>query len=462
MKRQQAGVALADAIEQEIRQARHPPGSVLAFENELQVRHNAGRAVVRQAVRILEQRGIAHMRRGNGGGLVIAQPKPEAASRALSIVIESQLADFADLAALIKITDDHLYLDCAAHLEREVCEGLRSLVQTLDRLSDAEFLRVGGHRQLQASLRKAFGEPAALLAHQTCMDWGIDLIPSEVNLAEERRRGEFWERSIQVVEALIAGDVPLLFELRSIQWRMFEGSWPDWRKMNRDQQRVVPKLQESEAPTVESSAERLAREILRDIRLREWQVGARLGGADELMKRYDASPNVLRQAIRMLEEYSAVQMQRGRSGGLLVAAPDPEVAVQRAVAYLGSTSMQPQNIYSYLTRLLLEALSRSGDANHAAALASFRTALDGAAAANSRAVRESHGELYLAIARLSGNAALQIFVRILTRCLPQAAYVRSAKTSVLPMLEDVYQSIAVRDVARARRAFLQYAQEVLR
>ena len=136
MKRQQAGVALADAIEKEIRKDRHLPGAVLAFENELQSRHQVGRSVVRQAVRILEQRGIAYMRRGNGGGLIVTEPKPQAAIRVLSIVLESQLADFADLATLVKVTDEHLYLDCAARVDEEECERLRALVKRLQRLSD--------------------------------------------------------------------------------------------------------------------------------------------------------------------------------------------------------------------------------------------------------------------------------------------------------------------------------------
>jgi DNA-binding GntR family transcriptional regulator len=67
MKQQSAGVALADEIEHEIRSAQHAPDSVLAFENELQARHGAGRSVVRQAIRILVQRGVVYTRRGKGG-----------------------------------------------------------------------------------------------------------------------------------------------------------------------------------------------------------------------------------------------------------------------------------------------------------------------------------------------------------------------------------------------------------
>jgi hypothetical protein len=46
------------------------PGSVFASEQDLQSRSEVGRSVVRLAVRLLEQRGVASMRRGVGGGLI--------------------------------------------------------------------------------------------------------------------------------------------------------------------------------------------------------------------------------------------------------------------------------------------------------------------------------------------------------------------------------------------------------
>src|ERR1700723_385573 len=87
-----AGVQLADRLASSLIALRAAPGTVVASEPELMARHPAGRPVFRQAVRILEERGIAHMRRGHGGGLVVDEPSADFAGRALSIVIES-LAD---------------------------------------------------------------------------------------------------------------------------------------------------------------------------------------------------------------------------------------------------------------------------------------------------------------------------------------------------------------------------------
>ncbi len=54
-----AGMLLADEIERQIREACLLPGSVFASEQELQSRSEAGRSVVRHAVRLLEQRGAS-------------------------------------------------------------------------------------------------------------------------------------------------------------------------------------------------------------------------------------------------------------------------------------------------------------------------------------------------------------------------------------------------------------------
>src|SRR3546814_1199784 len=58
-------------------------------------------------------------------------------------------------------------------------------------------------------------------------------------------------------------------------------------------------------------ADFLVREILDEIRVRQWREGERLGTTRELMDRYDVSLPVLRQALRVLEESGAVRISRG-------------------------------------------------------------------------------------------------------------------------------------------------------
>ncbi|OBF13091.1 GntR family transcriptional regulator [Mycobacterium sp. ACS4054] len=63
-------------------------GSVLGTEAALLERYRVSRAVFREAVRLLEYHSIAHMRRGPGGGLVIAQPQAQASIDTIAMYLQ--------------------------------------------------------------------------------------------------------------------------------------------------------------------------------------------------------------------------------------------------------------------------------------------------------------------------------------------------------------------------------------
>lgn len=63
-------------------------GSVLGTEAALLERYRVSRAVMREAVRLLEYHSIAHMRRGPGGGLVIAQPQAQASIDTIALYLQ--------------------------------------------------------------------------------------------------------------------------------------------------------------------------------------------------------------------------------------------------------------------------------------------------------------------------------------------------------------------------------------
>ncbi len=65
-------------------------GTVLGSENELVTRYGVSRAVLREAVRLLEYHSVARMRRGPGGGLVVAEPEPQASIDTMALLLEYQ------------------------------------------------------------------------------------------------------------------------------------------------------------------------------------------------------------------------------------------------------------------------------------------------------------------------------------------------------------------------------------
>jgi DNA-binding FadR family transcriptional regulator len=77
----------AAKIELSIVEQGWPLGMVIGSEADLLAEYGVSRAVLREAVRLLEHDHVAHMRRGPGGGLVVAEPDAEAVTRVASIYL---------------------------------------------------------------------------------------------------------------------------------------------------------------------------------------------------------------------------------------------------------------------------------------------------------------------------------------------------------------------------------------
>jgi DNA-binding FadR family transcriptional regulator len=84
------GEILAERIENEIVSSGWQVGEVLGSEAELIQQYGVSRAVFREAMRIVDHHGVAEMRRGPGGGLVVAQPDLGAVVRAVVLHLEFQ------------------------------------------------------------------------------------------------------------------------------------------------------------------------------------------------------------------------------------------------------------------------------------------------------------------------------------------------------------------------------------
>ena len=82
------GEVLAERIEDEIIERGWPVGQVLGSEADLIGKYDVSRAVFREAMRIVDHHGVAEMRRGPGGGLVVAAPDLEAVIRTVALQLE--------------------------------------------------------------------------------------------------------------------------------------------------------------------------------------------------------------------------------------------------------------------------------------------------------------------------------------------------------------------------------------
>src|SRR3954449_13331279 len=79
---------VARRIEADVVARGWPVGTSLGSEPELRARHGVSRAVLREAVRLLEHHQVARMRRGPGGGLFVTAPDADPATGAVVIYLE--------------------------------------------------------------------------------------------------------------------------------------------------------------------------------------------------------------------------------------------------------------------------------------------------------------------------------------------------------------------------------------
>jgi hypothetical protein len=154
-------------------------------------------------------------------------------------------------------------------------------------------------------------------------------------------------------------------------------------------------------------------------------------------------------------------MQRGRAGGLLVAAPDEGVAVQRAVSYLRWANANPADLHLFLIQIVLEALNRSQNTLDRKSLPELRAVIDQMRMRDVKRDRHARQAPYLAITRLSKSPAMQLFARILLECLPEQVQGRHAQPAEAhALLDEMFDSVITGNTPKARRAFLQYAAHV--
>jgi DNA-binding FadR family transcriptional regulator len=82
------GEVVAATIADDIAASGWRVGSVFGTETELLERYRVSRAVLREAVRLLEYHAIAHMRRGPGGGLVVTKPEAQASIDTIALYLQ--------------------------------------------------------------------------------------------------------------------------------------------------------------------------------------------------------------------------------------------------------------------------------------------------------------------------------------------------------------------------------------
>lgn len=205
----------------------------------------------------------------------------------------------------------------------------------------------------------------------------------------------------------------------------------------------------------------LAAQIEADIISMGWPVGQLLGSEVELMDRYGVSRSIFREAIRLLEHRLIVESRRGRGGGLFVAEPDPTVIADAVSLFLRYRQVGMQDLFEVRLALELVSVRLAAERTNEADVIRLRALADLPAQPTPQQVADRSAEFHNAVAEISGNAAVHLFVQVVTEL--TEAMVDHEPASHIPSAvaqahQGIVDAIAGLDPMLAQRRMLRHFQ----
>lgn len=200
-------------------------------------------------------------------------------------------------------------------------------------------------------------------------------------------------------------------------------------------------------------AEVVAAKIEREIIAQNWPVGRVLGSEADLIKRFDVSRAVFREAVRLLEADMIAKMRPGPNGGLIVIAPDADAVAHTMALYLTYEKVSVQQLLDMRSVVEGHAAALAAENGSEADHAKLRALL----ASEIKCVEEdwhSARDFHILIAQMSGNPATVLMVQSLIMLTEQQTAPmrtrRAAATNVNKIHEKVGSAILQRKPEAAR------------
>ncbi|MER6956315.1 MULTISPECIES: FCD domain-containing protein [unclassified Streptomyces] len=394
-----------------------PVGESLGSEVDLREHLGVSRAVLREAVRLVEHHQVARMRRGPNGGLIVCAPDAGPATRAMVIYLEYVGTSVTDLLEARRLLEP---IAAGLAADRVTEEGIATLRATLDaELAHRDDPSVHSQDPLHPVLGQLSGNPVLHLFIDvlTRLTARYAHTSRRVSKAEMHAAKDISHRAHRaVVDAVIADDgaraqTELTAHLESV------AAWIEKHRVRRGQRIagnvIQPELVEGPRAKL---AEVLAARIHDDIAARGWQIGMVLGSEADLLARYGVSRAVLREAVRLLEYHSVARMRRGPGGGLIVTKPESQASIETMALFLEYQGVAADDLRIVRNAIELGIIARvtarhaEGDTEVAERLSkAVRWATEGPAD-DARKADLFHSEL----AALAENPVLSLFLAIIT------------------------------------------------
>ncbi|MDX1883341.1 FadR/GntR family transcriptional regulator [Mycolicibacterium sp. 120270] len=405
----------AEQIVNDVVERGWPVGAVLASEADLLKRYGVSRAILREAIRLIEHQHVARMRRGTGGGLVICEPDVDA------VIGPAVIYLLRVGATLDEIFDTRILLEelVAELASQRVTESdITTIRSTVERESEGT---LSNFRLLHTQLAALSNNPVLELIVETFsrvssfhFDDGARVPAGFDREVREAHRG--------IAEAVMANEPGVARE----RMRRYLRSEADFiRSQSATVQHLDPDV--ALGTLGDKRGEALARQIFAELINTGAVQGTFVGSEAALMTKYRASRAVVREAIRILEYHRIALTRRGPGGGLFVTEPDISGVVDTIAIYLRRHRVQAQHIAELRTGLELAVVTRAAETlkSGGSDAAAIEAALHAESQQGPTPAFGQGEEFHSILGRLTGNRALHLVhsvtLRLWWRFLSQVA-----------------------------------------
>lgn len=462
---------VAANLEAEVIAAGWPVGALIGTEEQLLARYGVGRAVLREAFRLTEHRQIARVRLGRNGGLVVIAPTSSAVEESLAIYLDYVGVSVEEIFEVRSILESFSVVSATTGIDEEHVAMFRNLAEVA--LTNGASANLGG-QQFHELIAEATGNVAlSLFIHALTFLTAhprdeASTSRSEFKSFDDRVRNDHAEIS----KAILTGDELMAREamVKHVKYLRDRAARP--RKNSRVDNGIEPReldTNQSRGSDLQRSAATVATRIRDEIVQKGWPVGQSLGFENELLERYGVGRAQFREAARILESHSVIQMRRGIGGGMVITAPDSQATMRAGALYL-----RFRNVQSVQIRDLREELEVAS-----VRLAIERLNADGIVTLERVVEREqnwsddqfpvvSH-DLHGVIADLSGNRPLALLISILMQITAEKLYsgdparvteppdaIRKAHQAIVAAIIDRDVPLASRRIRKHLRAVASY------
>lgn len=391
-----------------------PIGEVLGSEAEFLELYGISRGVFREAVRLLEHKGIAQMRRGPGGGLVVRAPEASGVIVAVGVYLQFSRVSVDEVFEARRVVEGAASELAAVRLTEETIGSLRA--NLFPERAERE-VGVQSPHDLHAVIGSASRSEAMELFVNALVELTSPfLAPTDIQVLGRsvgvRRESEKAHQAIG--EAVLAGNGGLARH----RMEMHLDAMAEWVR----ERRVSPTVlaQEIEHFRLDGGvkrAEGVARGILRNIVEGGWKVGTFIGSEDTLMQEHDVSRSTLREAVRILEHHQIVEVKRGRGGGLLVTEPGLDAIVDAVSFYLDQRGIGREELYEVRATLESANVQRAARRLDVRGKARLHEVLrrERERSSTPRDFASVGHDLHLVVAELSENRVLWLFTLVMYR-----------------------------------------------